>query len=86
MTAKALVQVRVDGSVKEEAALVLATMGLTVSDAVRLMLTRVACDKALPFDVRPNAATYEALAELEAGQGVRHDSVDELIADLRADG
>ena len=50
MAANALVQTRIDGTVKEEAATVLAAMGLTVSDAVRLMLTRVAREKALPFE------------------------------------
>lgn len=85
MAANALVQTRIDGTVKEEAASVLAAMGLTVSDAVRLMLTRVARDKVLPFDVRPNAATREAIAELEAGKGARFDSVEALMADLRAD-
>ncbi len=50
MAANALVQTRIDSAVKEEAAAVLAAMGLTVSDAVRLMLTKVAHDKALPFE------------------------------------
>jgi addiction module RelB/DinJ family antitoxin len=48
MAANQHVQVRIDGAVKEEAAAVLATMGLTGSDAVRLLLTKVAHDKALP--------------------------------------
>jgi DNA-damage-inducible protein J len=64
MAANALVQTRIDGAVKEEAATVLAAMGLTVSDAVRLMLTRVARDKALPFEpLVPNAETIEAMKE-----------------------
>ena len=59
---------------------------MTVSDAVRLMLVRVAREKTLPFDVRtPNTATREAIGELEAGKGVRHDGVEALMADLRAD-
>jgi DNA-damage-inducible protein J len=86
MTTNALVQARIDGEVKQEAAAVLKGMGLTVSDAVRLMLTRVAREKTLPFDVRtPNAATREAMAELERGEGGRFESVDTLMADLRAD-
>ena len=85
MAANALVQTRIDGAVKTEAASVLATMGLTVSDAVRLMLTRVARDKTLPFDVRPNTVTRDAIVELEAGKGARFDSVEALMADLRAD-
>lgn len=85
MATNALVQTRIDGAVKEEAAAVLREMGLTVSDAVRMMLMRVAREKALPFDVRtPNAATREAIGELEAGKGARFDGVDALMADLRA--
>ena len=53
-----LVQARIDGAVKEEATAVLAAMGLTVSDAVRLLLIRVAQEKALPFaPLIPNAVT-----------------------------
>ena len=68
MTANALVQTRINGTVKAEASAVLATMELTVSDAVRLMLTRVAHDKALPFEpLRPNAKTIAAMEEARAG-------------------
>jgi DNA-damage-inducible protein J len=67
MAANALVQTRINGAVKDEASAVLATMGLTVSDAVRLMLTRVAHDKALPFEpLRPNAETIAAMQEARA--------------------
>lgn len=86
MAANALVQTRIDGTVKDEAAAVLKGMGLTVSDAVRLMLVRVAKEKTLPFDVRsPNAATREAMVELEAGHGARFNDVDALMADLGED-
>lgn len=68
MAANALVQTRINGAVKDEASAVLATMGLTVSDAVRIMLTRVAHDKALPFEpLRPNAETIAAMQEARAG-------------------
>lgn len=86
MATNALIQTRIDGAVKDEAAAVLKGMGLTVSDAVRLMLMRVAREKTLPFDVRsPSAATREAIAELEVSGGPRFDSVEALMADLRAD-
>lgn len=85
MATNSLVQTRIDGAVKDEAAAVLKGMGLTVSDAVRLMLVRVAREKTLPFDVRtPNAATRDAISELEAGKGARFDGVEALMADLRA--
>ena len=61
MPANQLVQARIDGAVKEEAAAVLAAMGLTVSDAVRLLLTRVAQEKALPFEpLIPNPRHYRS--------------------------
>jgi DNA-damage-inducible protein J len=68
MAANALVQTRIDGAVKEEAAAVLATMGLSVSDAVRMLLTRIAHDHALPFDpLIPNPETVEAMKEARRG-------------------
>lgn len=86
MAAKALVQARIDGAIKEEAAVVLASMGLTVSDAVRLLLTRIAKEHALPFDpMIPNAETVEAMKEARRGKLASFESVDELMADLNAD-
>ena len=86
MAANQLVQVRIDGAVKEEAAAVLATMGLTVSDAVRLLLTRVAQEKALPFaPLVPNAVSIEAMKEARRGKLERFDSVQELLDDLHAE-
>ncbi len=86
MAANALVQTRIDGTVKEEAAAVLAAMGLTVSDAVRLMLTRVAREKALPFEpLVPNAETIAAMKEAREGKGMRFATVADLMADLNAD-
>ena len=85
MPANKLVQARIDGAVKEEAAAVLATMGLTVSDAVRLLLTRVAHDKALPFaPLTPNETTIAAMREARAGDLPRFDSVEDLLDDLNA--
>jgi DNA-damage-inducible protein J len=83
MTANALVQTRIDGTVKREAAAVLDDIGLTVSDAVRLLLTRVARDKALPFELlTPNAATVAAMREARAGNLDSFESVDALMDDL----
>ena len=81
-----LVQVRIDRAVKEEAAAVLASMGLTVSGAVRLLLTKVAHEKALPFaPLAPNAATTEAMEEARRGNLPQFDSVEDLFDDLHAD-
>ena len=86
MAANALVQARIDGAVKDEAAAVLAAVGLTVSDAVRLMLTRVAREKVLPFEpLIPNAETIAAMKEARRGGLASFKSVDALMADLDAD-
>ena len=77
---------RIDSEVKEEANAVLAAMGLTISDAVRLMLTRVAREHALPFDpLIPNPKTIEAMKEARRGQLQSFDSVDDLMDDLNAE-
>ena len=82
-----LVQVCVDREVKEEAATVLAEMGLTVSDAVRLLLTRIARERALPFALlTPNDETIAAMKEAHAGDLPRFEDVDSLLDDLHADG
>jgi DNA-damage-inducible protein J len=85
MASNALVQTRINGVIKDEAAAVLATMGLTVSDAVRIMLTRVAHDKALPFEpLRPTAETIAAMrAALHAVAGPEM-SMDEINAEIKA--
>jgi len=85
MAANQLVQARIDGAIKTEAAAVLAAMGLTVSDAVRLMLTKVAKEHALPFDpLIPNATTIAAIKEARAGKLSRAKSIADLKAGLHA--
>ena len=84
MASDTVVRARIDGQVKERAAKVLADMGLSVSDAIRLLLVRVAAEKALPFEIKvPNAETRAAMSELE--QGASFESVAELMADLNAE-
>lgn len=86
MAANQLVQARIDGAIKAEAAAVLAAMGLTVSDAVRLLLTRVAREHALPFDpLVPNEVTIAAMKEAREGNLPSAKSIDELMAALNAD-
>lgn len=85
MAASQLVQARVDASVKEEAAAVLAAIGLAVSDAVRLLLPKVAEEKALPFaPVVPIKVPIEAVQEARRGKLPRFGSVQVLVDDLRA--
>lgn len=86
MAANQLVQARIDGAIKVEASAVLAAMGLTVSDAVRLMLTRVAREHALPFDpLIPNPTTVAAMIEARAGNLPSANSIEELMVELDAD-
>jgi len=85
MAANSVVRARVEEGVKEEASVVLATMGLTVSDAFRMMLTRIAREKALPFEpLVPNAQTLQAMKEARAGRLQSFDTVEALMADLHA--
>jgi DNA-damage-inducible protein J len=86
MASDAIVRARIDGRVKEKAAAVLNDMGLSVSDAIRMLLVRVAAEKALPFEARvPNAETIAAMEELERGEGKSFATVADLMADLDAD-
>lgn len=86
VSANTLVQARIDGVVKEEAATVLAAMGLTVSDAVRMLLTRIAHDHALPFDpLIPNQQTIDSMREARAGKLAHFASAAALMNDLDAD-
>jgi DNA-damage-inducible protein J len=83
MTTNAVVRARIDERIKEEASVVLAAIGLTVSDALRLLLTRVAQEKALPFEpLIPNATTIAAMREARRGGLASFDSVEGLMADL----
>jgi DNA-damage-inducible protein J len=84
--ANTVVRARIDERVKEEAAAVLATIGLTVSDAFRLMMIRIAKEKALPFEpLVPNAETVDAMKAARRGDLVTVDTPDKLLASLNAD-
>ena len=86
MPAVDVVRARIDTRLKKEATAVLSAMGLSVSDAIRLMLVRVVSDKALPFDVRiPNAETEAAMRDIQEGKVKRFKSVEALMADLNDD-
>ena len=82
-----MIHVRIDRRVKARASKTLAAMGLSVSDAVRVLLTRIAAEKALPFEVKvPNAATAAAMQEARKGKLHAFNTVSDLMADLNADG
>ncbi len=81
--ATTMVHIRVDEKLKKQAAKTLASMGISVSDAVRMLLVRVAAEKTLPFDVRvPNARTVKALKAADRGEGKRYKSAAMLLKDL----
>jgi DNA-damage-inducible protein J len=68
MLANTVVRARLSEEVKARASAVLAELGLTISDVVRITLTRVARDGALPFELTPNRRTAETLAKSERGE------------------
>lgn len=86
MAHSTMVHVRVDEEIKKQASETLAAMGLSVSDAVRILLTRVVHDQAFPLELKvPNTATRMAMEEARAmtkARTVRFDSADALIHDL----
>lgn len=81
--ATTMVHIRVDDKVKEKAAKTLAEMGMSVSDAVRMLLVRVAAEKALPFEVKvPNPTTVKAMKAADRHRGKRFKSAGALFKDL----
>ena len=84
MAATEVVRARVDERLKEEATAILATMGLTVSDFVRIGLTKVVSEQGLPFEMRvPNRLTAETLAKSERGEDLhRTENAEALFKDL----
>jgi DNA-damage-inducible protein J len=78
-----MVHVRVNQKVKAKAARNLAAMGMSVSDAVRIMLLRVAVENSLPFEIRiPNKTTTKALRAADQSKGKRFKTSDQLFEDL----
>ena len=85
MPANAVVRARIDKELKEEASVVLASIGLTVSDAFRMMLVRVVAEKALPFDpLVPNEDTIAAMRDARLGNVQSFETVEALMDDLKA--
>lgn len=81
-----VVHIRIDEQIKNQAAETLAALGLSVPEAVRLMLAKVAAEKSLPFDVRiPNAETQAALEACQRGEVASFESIEDLMADLNAE-
>jgi DNA-damage-inducible protein J len=80
------VRARIDAATRDRAAKALQAMGLSIPDAIRLLMQWVAEEQKLPFAVEaPNAETREAIGELESGRAKRFNSVEALMADLESD-
>jgi DNA-damage-inducible protein J len=85
ITADSYVRARIDTKTKERAANALEAMGLSISDAIRLLMLRVADEQRLPFEIKvPNAITRKAITELESGKSKRFRSVKAMMDDLHA--
>ena len=89
MVATATITTRIDENVKREASIALEAMGLTLSGAVNMFLTRVAAEGAIPFDVRvPNAVSRSAMAEADeiaSRRAARFADAEKLVASLETD-
>ncbi|MDR2127656.1 MAG: type II toxin-antitoxin system RelB/DinJ family antitoxin [Burkholderiaceae bacterium] len=85
MAVSRVVQARVPGEIQDVANAVIQASGLTVSDVVRVLMTRIAQDKRIPLELfQPNAETLAAFAEIERGDLQQFDSVEDLFAHLHA--
>ena len=86
MTSSTMIHVRIDAQIKKKAAETLETMGLSLSDAVRVFLVRVAAEKQMPFSLKvPNAETLSSMAEAEeiiVAKRARYKTGADLIHDL----
>ena len=86
MHTNSVVRARVDEETNAQARAVLAAMGLTVSDALRMLLIRIANERTLPFEpFVPNATTVKAMRDARRGKTVKHPTIADLMADLHED-
>lgn len=86
MAENAVVRARIDARIKKEAEAVLASIGLTVSDAFRLMMVRIAKERALPFQpLIPNDETIDAMKAARRGELETAESPRNLLDRLNAD-
>jgi DNA-damage-inducible protein J len=83
MAAESVVRARIDADTKRRAQAALDAMGLSISDAIRLLMVRIADEQRLPFSIQvPNATTRQAIEGLEQGRGKRFEDVESLFNDL----
>lgn len=83
MATDTVVRARIDSDVKDSAKAALKAMGLSPSDAIRMLMTRIAEEQRLPFSAEvPNRDSRKAIRELDAGKGERFNNTDELFENL----
>jgi DNA-damage-inducible protein J len=86
MTENAVIRARIDVNIKDEASLILKSMGITMSDAFRMLMMRIVADKALPFNpLIPNAETIKAIKAARKGNLTVVKNPDDLISSLNLD-
>lgn len=79
----ATINARIDSETKEEATAILSGLGLNTTQAICLFFKQIIYTKSIPFKIElPRRETLNAIGELEAGKGVKFDSIDELFKDL----
>lgn len=85
MSTDTVIRARIETATKERAAAALEAMGLSISDAIRLLMVRIAEEQRFPFDVKvPNTTTRKAIEQLEKGKGKRSVSARALLKELSA--
>ena len=86
MVADSVVRARINSKVKEEASDILGAMGLTLSDAYRMLLVRIVEDRTLPFNLHiPNERTISAMGEARSQRLTRYKSSEALFSELNAE-
>ena len=81
----AIVQATVEASLRDQASAVLAELGMTLEDALRLLLTQVVEERDLPLSMHiPNAETVAAMREADSGAGKHYASLDDLFKEMRS--
>ncbi|MCP9308674.1 type II toxin-antitoxin system RelB/DinJ family antitoxin [Zymomonas mobilis] len=83
MKADSVVRARIPTSTKGAAVKALDQMGLSISDAIRLLMTKIANEQRFPFSVElPTAETQKAIIELESGKGKAFKNADALFEEF----
>ncbi len=86
MAHSAMLRARIDKETKAQGDAVLEAIGLSASDAVRLLYRRIIAEQAFPLELKvPNSETRAAMEEAHAmlrARKARFETADELIASL----